>query len=137
MRNRNALDHSGNDDRPNDSSPNVGSGKRVQDVKSKIHNATSKTTKSRDNDASDNDRNRDETAKLQPIGNAPNAIPISENVNHGDKRLRLEVVQATSRHLRPRRSYANGDLNLRQNRSKTAPSSKPSPGRYCLTSSRR
>ena len=96
------LDHSGNRDRPNVDSPNVGSGKRVQDVKNRIHKVTSKTTKSRDNDASDNDRNRDETAKLQPIGNAPNAIPISENVNHGDKRLRLEVVQATSRHLRPR-----------------------------------
>ena len=94
-RNRNAPDHNGKRDRPK-----VGSVKRVQDVKNEIHKVTTKTAKLRDNVASD--RNLGEIVKLQPTANVLNADRISENVNHGDKKLNLAVVRATPKIPRPR-----------------------------------
>ena len=94
-RNRNAPDHNGKRDRPN-----VGSVKRVQDVKNEIHKVTNKTAKLRDNVASD--RNLGGIVRLQPTVNDLNADRISENVNHGDKKLKLAGVRATSKIPRPR-----------------------------------
>ncbi len=94
-RNRNAPDHNGKHGRPN-----VGSVKRVQDVKNEIHRVTNKTAKPRDNVASD--RNLGEIVNRQPTDNVLNADRISENVNQGGKKLRLVGVRATSKIPRPR-----------------------------------
>ncbi len=94
-RNRNAPDHNGKRDRPN-----VGSVKRVQDVKNEIHKVTNKTANLRDNVASD--RNLGGIVRLQPTVNDLNADRISENVNHGDKKLHLAGVRATLKIPRPR-----------------------------------